>query len=75
MNENSENGSMVLKMSNSGMGARMFTPNGKKIVYCNLRLLKDFCNGKTDHVTFTIARLTQSFQMDFNTLEEPDVQE
>ena len=50
---------MTMKMSHSGDGCNMVTPNGKKNVYCNLRRLVEFVEGLNDSVPFTISLRTE----------------
>jgi len=63
---------MTLKVSNSGLGARMFGPGRKKIIFCNLLALKEFCRGEADEVGFTIAELNSSEQTTFEDLGEDE---
>jgi len=65
MSENNEDGSMTMKMSHSGNGCNMVTPNGKKNVYCNLNRLVEFVEGLVDRVPFTITVRTESEQSTF----------
>ena len=57
--------SMQLGHSKSGKGARMFSPSGKKVLFCNMASLKDFCNGLIPDVIFTVAEYTGSEQSTF----------
>lgn len=62
MNAAQEDGRMTMRMSHSGDGCNMVTPNGKKNVYCNLHRLVEFCEGLRDSVPFTISVRTESAQ-------------
>lgn len=57
-----EDGHMTMRMSRSGEGCNMVTPNGKKNVYCNLHRLVEFCEGLSDKVPFTITVRTETEQ-------------
>ena len=63
---------MQLGHSKSGKGARMFSPNGKKVLFCNMASLKDFCNGMIPDVIFTVAEYTGSEQSTFADRGEDD---
>lgn len=56
---------MQLGHSKSGKGARMFSPSGKLIIFCNIASLKDFCNGMIPDVVFTATEYTGSEQSTF----------
>jgi len=62
MSKENEDGHMTMRMSNSGGGCNMITPNGKKNVYCNLHRLVEFCEGLNDSVPFTITLRTENDQ-------------
>lgn len=62
MTVNDKDGHMTMRMSHSGDGCNMVTPNGKKNVYCNLHRLVEFCEGLSDSVPFTITERTESAQ-------------
>ena len=62
MSKESGNGHMTMKMSHSGDGCNMVTPNGKKNVYCNLHRLVEFVEGLNDSVPFTISVRTENEQ-------------
>lgn len=62
MSEEKGDGHMTMRMSHSGFGCNMVTPNGKKNVYCNLQRLVEFIEGLNDSVPFTITERTESEQ-------------
>ena len=62
MSENNGDGHMTMRMSHSGYGCNMVTPNGKKNVYCNLHRLVEFVEGLKDSVPFTITERTEATQ-------------
>jgi hypothetical protein len=66
MSEKEKDGHMTMKMSHSGDGCNMVTPNGKKNVYCNLHRLVEFCEGLADSVPFTVSVRTETEQSTFN---------
>jgi len=70
MSENSEDGHMTMKMSHSGDGCNMVTPNGKKNVYCNLHRLVEFVEGLNDSVPFTVTERTESAQSTFKSSDK-----
>jgi hypothetical protein len=55
MSEEKEDGHMTMRMSHSGGGCNMVTPNGKKNVYCNLHRLVEFVEGLSDSVPFAVT--------------------
>ena len=55
MGKNEEDGHMTMRMSHSGDGCNMVTPNGRKNVYCSLTRLVEFCEGLNDSVPFTVT--------------------
>lgn len=63
---------MQLGHSKSGKGARMFSPNGKKVLFCNMASLKDFCNDMIPDVIFTVVEYTGSKQSTFVERGEDD---
>lgn len=65
MSETEEDTYMTMKMSHSGFGCNMVTPNGKKNVYCNLQRLVEFCEGLNDSVPFTITWRSETAQSSF----------
>lgn len=70
MSENNGDGHMTMKMSRSGDGCNMVTPNGKKNVYCNLHRLVEFVEGLNGSVPFTITVRTESAQSTFDSSSE-----
>lgn len=62
MSVKKEDGAMTMKMSHSGFGCNMVTPNGKKNVYCNLQRLVEFVEGLNESVPFTITVRDESAQ-------------
>ena len=62
MSEKGKDGHMTMRMSHSGDGCNMVTPNGKKNVYCNLHRLVEFVEGLQDSVPFTVSERTESAQ-------------
>lgn len=64
-----EDGHMTMRMSYSGDGCNMVTPNGKKNVYCSLRRLVQFIEGVSDSVPFTITMRQESYQHTGDELE------
>lgn len=66
MSEEKGDGHMTMKMSHSGDGCNMVTPNGKKNVYCNLHRLVEFVEGLNDSVPFTVSVRTESEQSTLN---------
>jgi len=74
MNEQDKDGHMTMRMSHSGNGCNMVTPNGKKNVYCNLHRLVEFVEGLVDNVPFTITVRTESNQSTLNNDKEKEKQ-
>ena len=70
MSEEGEDGHMTMKMSHSGDGCNMVTPNGKKNVYCNLHRLVEFVEGLSDSVPFKITLRDESAQSTLDNGEE-----
>ncbi len=62
MSGKGKEGRMTMRMSHSGDGCNMVTPNGKKNVYCNLHRLVEFVEGLNDSVPFTVSERTESAQ-------------
>lgn len=62
MKEDGEDRYMTMKMSHSGFGCNMVTPNGKKNVYCNLQRLVEFVEGLNDSVSFKVTIRDESAQ-------------
>lgn len=65
-----EDSYMTMKMSHSGFGCNMVTPNGKKNVYCNLQRLVEFVEGLNDSVSFKVTVRDETAQSTFDTSEE-----
>lgn len=65
-----KDGNMTMRMSHSGDGCNMVTPNGKKNVYCNLHRLVEFIEGLNDSVPFVITARQESYQHTFDQTEE-----
>lgn len=70
MSGDKKGGHMTMKMSHSGDGCNMVTPNGKKNVYCNLHRLVEFVEGLNDNVPFTISVRTENEQSTFDNSRE-----
>ena len=63
-------GHMTMKMSHSGNGCIMVTPNGKKNVYCNLHRLVEFVEGLNNSVPFTVSVRTENEQSTLGSVGE-----
>lgn len=70
MSKEKEDGRMTMRMSHSGDGCNMVTPNGKKNVYCNLHRLVEFVEGLNDSVPFTVSVRIENEQSTLNKGEE-----
>jgi hypothetical protein len=72
MSKEEGDGHMTMRMSHSGDGCNMVTPNGKKNVYCNLHRLVEFVEGLSDSVPFTISVRTDTEQSVLSEGDEED---
>lgn len=63
---------MQLGHSKSGKGARMFSPSGKLVIFCNMGHLKSFCDGMIPDVVFTATEYTGSEQSIFRDIGEDE---
>lgn len=64
---------LQLGISKSGKGARMFSKDGKKVMFCNLERLKEFCAGNAEDVVFTVGLYTEKEQSTFDNLCDDDL--
>lgn len=54
--------SMSLVVAKSGKGVYMVSPSGKKNIFCDLKQLKEFIDGKRDSCKFLIDTRGSTYQ-------------